>query len=95
MPAVAVAPTELDRVYGERALDDVIVRAWEELTAHRGVACPVCPAGCCAVVLWAPVLGAMAKPVKITAVALIPATDCLALNKQNLTTTLPDRNSKS
>ena len=27
---------------GERALDDVIVRAWEELTAHRGVACPVC-----------------------------------------------------
>lgn len=42
MPAVAVAPMDLDRGYGERALDDVIVCAWEELTARRAVVCPVC-----------------------------------------------------
>ncbi len=42
MPAVAVAPSELDCAHGERALDDVIVHAWEELTAGRGCACPVC-----------------------------------------------------
>ncbi len=42
MPAVAVAPSESHRGHGERALDDVIVRAWEELTEGRGCACPVC-----------------------------------------------------
>jgi tRNA(Ile2) C34 agmatinyltransferase TiaS len=42
MPAVAVAPTDVDRGYGERALDDVIVRVWEELAARRAVVCPVC-----------------------------------------------------
>jgi hypothetical protein len=57
MPAVAVAPTELDRVYGERALDDVIVWAWEELTGHRGVACPVCGGE------MEPEYGARARPV--------------------------------
>jgi hypothetical protein len=57
MQAVAVAPTELDRVYGERALDDVIVQAWEELTAHRGVACPVCGGE------MEPEYGARARPI--------------------------------
>jgi hypothetical protein len=57
MSAVAVAPTTLDRGYGERALDDLIVRAWEELTAHRGVACPVCGGE------MDPVYGARAKPI--------------------------------
>jgi hypothetical protein len=40
--AVAEAPTGLDPAHGERALDDVIVRVWEELTEGRGAACPVC-----------------------------------------------------
>jgi hypothetical protein len=58
MPAVAEAPALLDRGYGERALDDVIVRAWEELTAHRGVACPVCGGG------MGPEYGAQARPIR-------------------------------
>jgi hypothetical protein len=58
MQAVAVAPRELDRVYGERALDDLIVRAWEELTGHRGVACPVCGGG------MSPEYGAQARPIR-------------------------------
>ena len=42
MQAVALAPSELDRAHGERALDDVIVHAWEELIEGRGSPCPVC-----------------------------------------------------
>jgi hypothetical protein len=42
VPAIAVAPSGSDRASGERALDEVVVRAWETLTAHRGVACLVC-----------------------------------------------------
>jgi hypothetical protein len=57
MSAVAVAPADLDRGYGERALDDRIVRVWEELTARRGVACPVCGGE------MDPVYGAQARPV--------------------------------
>ena len=57
MPAVAVAPRELERGYGERALDDVIVRAWEELTAHRAVSCPVCGGE------MEPEYGAQARPI--------------------------------
>jgi hypothetical protein len=57
MSALAVAPTGLDRGYGERALDDVIVRAWEELTAHRGTACPVCGGE------MEPEYGAQARPI--------------------------------
>ena len=57
MSAVAVAPTLRDRVYGERALDDVLVCVWEELTAHRDVACPVCGGE------MGPEYGAQARPI--------------------------------
>jgi hypothetical protein len=57
MLAVAVAPMDLDRAYGERALDDVIVPAWEELTARRSVACPVCGGE------MDPEYGAQARPI--------------------------------
>ena len=57
MPAVAVAPTELDRSFGERALDDVIVRASEELAAHHCAVCPVCGGE------MEPEYGAHARPV--------------------------------
>jgi hypothetical protein len=40
--ALAVAATLLDPVDGEPTLDEVIVSAWEGLTAHRPVECPVC-----------------------------------------------------
>jgi hypothetical protein len=39
---LAVAPAELDRTGGEPTLDDLIVSAWEGLTAHRVVECPAC-----------------------------------------------------
>ena len=42
MSALAVAPSLLDQLSGEPTLDDLIVGAWEGLTAHRVVACPVC-----------------------------------------------------
>ncbi len=42
MSAVAVAPREVGCAHGERALDEVIVHAWEELIAGRGCGCPVC-----------------------------------------------------
>ena len=58
MPAVAMAPRELAPVFGERALDEVIVRVWEELTAHRGVACPVCGGE------MGPEYGAQARPIR-------------------------------
>jgi hypothetical protein len=39
---LAVAATTLDRVGDEPTLDDLLVRAWEGLAAHRAVECPVC-----------------------------------------------------
>jgi hypothetical protein len=49
MPMVSNRTAPMERplphlrvVGGERTLDDVIVGAWEALSAHRSVACPVC-----------------------------------------------------
>ncbi len=42
MTALAVAPSLFDQLSGEPTLDDLIVGAWEGLTAHRVVECPVC-----------------------------------------------------
>jgi hypothetical protein len=42
--ALAAAPTLFDDVGGEPTLDEVLVEAWEGLTAHRCVGCPVCGA---------------------------------------------------
>jgi hypothetical protein len=42
MSALAVAPTLFDLLGGGPTLDDVIVGAWEGLTAHTVVSCPVC-----------------------------------------------------
>jgi hypothetical protein len=39
---LTVAPSLFDAVGGEPTLDEMIVGAWEGLTAHRVVACPVC-----------------------------------------------------
>jgi hypothetical protein len=36
------APTLHDEVGGEPTLDDLLSGAWEGLTAHKSVACPVC-----------------------------------------------------
>ena len=57
MPALAVAPVQVTRGSGEPGLDDVIVRAWEELIGNRGVGCPVCDGG------MEPEYGAQARPV--------------------------------
>ena len=57
MSVLAMAPADLDRGFGERVLDDLIVGAWEELIAHRGGACPVCGGE------MDPVYGARAKPI--------------------------------
>ena len=38
----AGAPTLFDGAGGEPGLDEMLVRLWEGLTAHRLVACPVC-----------------------------------------------------
>lgn len=35
-------PSLFDEVGGESTLDELLVGVWEELTAHRVVACPVC-----------------------------------------------------
>jgi hypothetical protein len=35
-------PALFDPVGGEPTLDEVLASAWEGLTAHRTVACPVC-----------------------------------------------------
>jgi hypothetical protein len=40
--AVAAEPSLFDQLGGEPTLDDLIVGAWEGLTAHRVVACPIC-----------------------------------------------------
>ena len=65
MTALAVAPslseamgTLFDQVGGEPTLDDVIVGAWEGLTAHSVVECPVCGGE------LAPEYGAHAIPVR-------------------------------
>jgi hypothetical protein len=42
MSALATAPTLFDAQGGEPTLDEAIVGAWEGLTAHRSVHCPVC-----------------------------------------------------
>jgi hypothetical protein len=42
MTALAVEPNLFDLRDGEPTLDDLIVGAWEGLTAHRVMACPVC-----------------------------------------------------
>jgi hypothetical protein len=39
---LALAPTLFEPQGGEPTLDDVLVGAWEGLTAHRTVDCPVC-----------------------------------------------------
>jgi hypothetical protein len=57
VPALALAPMEPGRLEGERVLDDVVLRAWEELTAHRRVACAVCGGE------MNPVYGAQARPI--------------------------------
>jgi hypothetical protein len=48
---------EQARLDGERALDDVVVRAWHELTVHRSVACVVCGGQ------MNPIYGAQARPI--------------------------------
>jgi hypothetical protein len=40
--AYAIAPPLFEPEGGEPTLDDVLVGAWEGLTAHRAVDCPVC-----------------------------------------------------
>lgn len=40
--AAAPPPAAEHRAGGEPTLDDLLVGAWEGLTAHRTVACPVC-----------------------------------------------------
>jgi hypothetical protein len=42
MTALAMEPTLWRQPGGEPTLDDLIVGAWEGLTAHAAVACPVC-----------------------------------------------------
>jgi hypothetical protein len=41
---LARTPSLFEPAGGERVLDEVIVRVWEELTANRSVGCPVCAA---------------------------------------------------
>jgi len=64
MTALAETPTlweqlmgDRPRVGGERTLDDVVVGAWEALSAHLTVACPVCDGE------LMPEYGAHARPV--------------------------------
>jgi hypothetical protein len=64
MTALAETPTlweqlmgDRDRLGGERTLDDVVVGAWEALSAQLPVACPVCDGE------LAPEYGAHASPV--------------------------------
>jgi hypothetical protein len=51
-------PTLFDAVGGEPTLDETLVDAWEGLTAHRAVDCPVCGAA-----EMAPEYGAHALPI--------------------------------
>jgi hypothetical protein len=57
MATLAVAPSLFDALGGEPTLDETIVGAWEGLTAHRGVECPVCGGG------MRPEYGAQALPI--------------------------------
>jgi hypothetical protein len=64
MTALAEAPTlweqlmgDRTRVGGECTLDDVVVGAWEGLSAHLTVSCPVCDGE------LVPEYGAHARPV--------------------------------
>ncbi len=50
-------PSLFDEVGGEPTLDEVLVGVWEELTAHRVVACPVCASE------MAPEYGVHARPI--------------------------------
>ena len=54
---LALAPTLFEAVGGEPTLDDVLVDAWEGLTAQEPVACPVCDGE------LVPQYGAHARPV--------------------------------
>ncbi len=56
MSTLALAPTLFESAGGEPTLDDVLVGAWEGLTAHRAVECPVCGGE------MAPQYGAHARP---------------------------------
>jgi hypothetical protein len=49
-------PSLFDAAGGEPTLDDVLAGAWEGLTAHRTVDCPVCAGE------LAPAYGAHARP---------------------------------
>ncbi len=40
--AIEMEPTLFDQLGGGPTLDDLIVEAWEGLTAHTMVACPIC-----------------------------------------------------
>ena len=40
--AIGMEPTLFDQLGGEPTLDDLIVGAWEGLTARVAVACPIC-----------------------------------------------------
>jgi len=51
------APSLFDELGGEPTLDDLIVGAWEGLTAHDVVACPICGGE------MAPEYGVHARPV--------------------------------
>jgi hypothetical protein len=42
MSALAMRPSLFESLGGGPTLDDVLVGAWEGLTAHRTVECPVC-----------------------------------------------------
>ena len=42
MTALAVAARLFDPLDGDPTLDEVLVSAWEGITAHRTVECPVC-----------------------------------------------------
>jgi hypothetical protein len=42
MTALATRPSLFEALGGGPTLDDVLVGAWEGLTAHRTVECPVC-----------------------------------------------------
>jgi hypothetical protein len=55
--AIAIEPTLFDQMGGELTLDDLIVGAWEGLTAHAVVGCPVCGGE------MAPEYGSHAQPV--------------------------------
>jgi hypothetical protein len=42
MSTLALAPTLFETAGGEPTLDDLLVGAWEGLTAQRALDCPIC-----------------------------------------------------